>query len=368
MTVGYKPKLFLQIKKQAIVFVMVCFLLPNLNAQLNVGVQENLKKDITTIKVYNFSPHFKLVSDSLQVRIRHKKQPILGNTDASGDTLTFKPYWPLDRSLTYEVWWGGNIIKSIEAVNTTAISDARVIDVYPSVDQLPENLLKIYIRFSAPMSEGQSSKNIFLVKNGTDTIKRAFLELTPELWNADRTLLTLWIEPGRVKRDLGPNRLLGKAIERGHSYNLIISKSWRDAEGVALMENYVKYYTVGADDRVKPAITDWNFKTPEANSRQALSIYFKEPLDFILAQEVFMVKNGDTEIKGAIRLSSDGSSWQFIPQFNWEKGQYTISIESRLEDLAGNNLNRLFDVDLYNRTDNDSTMTSEVLEWDFEVH
>ena len=36
-----------------------------------------------------------------------------------------------------------------------------------------------------------------------------FLDLQPELWNAEGTVLTLWLDPGRIKRDLIPNKELG---------------------------------------------------------------------------------------------------------------------------------------------------------------
>jgi len=35
---------------------------------------------------------------------------------------------------------------------------------------------------------------------------------------------------------------------------------------------------------------------------------------------------------------------------NWNKGNYKLLIEAKLEDLAGNNLNRLFDTDITQAT------------------
>ena len=60
--------------------------------------------------------------------------------------------------------------------------------------------------FSQPMQEGVSAEHICLVKGEKDTLKNVFLDLQPELWNHDRTMLTLWLDPGRIKRDLQPNR------------------------------------------------------------------------------------------------------------------------------------------------------------------
>jgi hypothetical protein len=38
----------------------------------------------------------------------------------------------------------------------------------------------------------------------------------------------------------------------------------------------------------------------------------------------------------------------FIPEQNWSAGSYTLRILSKLEDLAGNNLNKVFDRDITN--------------------
>jgi hypothetical protein len=51
-------------------------------------------------------------------------------------------------------------------------------------------------------------------------------------------------------------------------------------------------------------------------------------------------------IKGEFENSDKGKVLLFTPVANWRPGRYILEIESRLEDLAGNNMNRLFDEDL----------------------
>ena len=43
-------------------------------------------------------------------------------------------------------------------------STTRVVQVYPSASEFPENQLKFYIEFSAPMSHGEAWKHIRLLK------------------------------------------------------------------------------------------------------------------------------------------------------------------------------------------------------------
>jgi hypothetical protein len=45
-------------------------------------------------------------------------------------------------------------------------------------------------------------------------------------------------------------------------------------------------------------------------------------------------------------VKEEESILYFVPPVAWKRGTYILETESRLEDMAGNNLNRLFDVDL----------------------
>ena len=49
---------------------------------------------------------------------------------------------------------------------------------------------------------------------------------------------------------------------------------------------------------------------------------------------------------GTIQIDNNESVIMFTPSIPWKPGQYFLEAESRLEDNAGNNLNRLFDMDL----------------------
>ena len=65
-------------------------------------------------------------------------------------------------------------------------------------------------------------------------IDRSILDLGAPLLSADGTLLTVWIEPGRQKRLLGPNRHLGSVFDIEQNYTLHISNTLKDAQGIAL--------------------------------------------------------------------------------------------------------------------------------------
>ena len=103
--------------------------------------------------------------------------------------------------------------------------------VYPSADVLPENLLKFYVHFSAPMGSGRSYEHIHLLDEANRPVDLPFLELAEELWSADLLRLTLLIDPGRIKREVKPLEDVGPALVAGRRYTLVISSGLRDAQG-----------------------------------------------------------------------------------------------------------------------------------------
>src|SRR5262249_56091734 len=76
--------------------------------------------------------------------------------------------------------------------------------VYPSRKELPENLLRFYFHFSAPMSRGDVYQYIRLLDAAGKPIEAPFLELEQELWDESGRRFTLLIDPGRIKRGLKP--------------------------------------------------------------------------------------------------------------------------------------------------------------------
>jgi len=328
---------------------MVGFALQDTLAQ-EVNLEQS-DAGITLVSVlFANTPQEELSESSLKVRLKGNHQPILGDFLVENNSISFKPYWALDKKLTYEVFWNDQLVKVILPNDSKNTPPTKVLTVYPTINVLPENLLKFYIHFSNKMSEAQSAKYITLLKNGKDTVRRAFLDLQPELWDKDNSLLTIWIEPGRLKRDLGPNRILGPTLEAGNDYSLIISKEWKNQKGMALVHDYVKRFEVIEADREYPKIKNWDIDIPKSHSNQPLNINFNEPLDYILAGEVIDIIGERKWMTGQINVFPDGRQWSFIPDEMWLPGNYTIRVKTKLEDLAGNNLNRLFDTDLMDKS------------------
>ena len=81
----------------------------------------------------------------------------------------------------------------------------------------------------------------------------------------------------------------------------------------------------------------------QVNSKKALKIIVNEQLDYGSLLDAFSIEYEDKQIDGNLSYNSKTKTINFTPFSNWNKGTYTIKLESQLEDVAGNNLLRLFD-------------------------
>lgn len=287
------------------------------------------------------------VADEVSVRLKESPHGIFGDFKIENNTIVFTPLIPFTRGFTYRIYRKEKLIGSIE-IPLPDISDApRVSAIYPSADTLPENTLKLYFTFSKPMRQGEALNHITLLKNNTDTVKNAFLNLKPELWNADGTILTLWFDPGRVKRDLQPNKRLGAPLQNAEHYTLVVSSDWKDTRGAALHLAHIKSFTTFGRDSESPKPDQWKIIPPAAETKDSLRILLNESLDYLLLRSAVLItdKHGD-EIKGVIKTKEDETELIFYPEVRWPTGTYFLMVENRLEDLAGNNLERPFDRDL----------------------
>jgi hypothetical protein len=220
--------------------------------------------------------------------------------------------------------------------------------IYPTIDSVPMNLLRMYIQFSAPMTVGDNAENhVRLLDEKGNVVDRAFLVAAggQELWDPDHTRMTIFFDPGRIKRDLKPHEALGLPLRTGHRYKLVVDSTMHDARGLALARGYVKQFQVGAVDRTMPTTTLWRISPPSAGTRDPLTIDLPEALDHALLSRMLKVLDGkNAPVGGTATSSNHDRRWTFIPAEPWPAGRYLIEVDTELEDLAGNNLRRPFDV------------------------
>ena len=292
--------------------------------------------------------------------IRKIDQPVGGKYTWDDDGILFVPAYPFAPGQTYHALFSPEAFSDkIESRNEPAhkkleLSFSIPIEksattsiefVYPQSATLPENLLRMYIYFSAPMMPGEAYDHIKLLREDGTPVEKAFLVVDQELWDAERKRFTLLFDPGRIKRDLKSNLDLGTPLREGETYHLVIDSTWRDIHGNALGKSIVKTFSVTRAVRSKMSPQNWKVSAPVAGALGDVIITFDRPVDYALALKYLSISCTSGYVKGRAEMVDD-THWKFTPDQPWKDGEYSISATPFLEDVAGNNLNNAFDLDL----------------------
>ena len=233
-------------------------------------------------------------------------------------------------------------------VRAAAVEAPRVTAVFPSGERVPANLLKLYVHFSRPMATGEVYRRIRLLDAGGDEVAHPFLELDEELWNRGGTRVTVFFDPGRVKRELRPNAEVGPALVAGETYTIDIDAAWPSADGVPLAGVHRRTLRVEDPDRTSPDPAAWSLTPPLAGTRDPLVLAFPEPLDHALLERLLWIRGPDNvEVDGEVRVGDRERVWSFRPVGSWAAGVHQLVVGSALEDLAGNSVDRLFEVEVF---------------------
>ncbi len=286
---------------------------------------------------------------------RASDTPVAGRYTVSGDVLRFTPLFPFDPGRQYEVRFHGagrgeaagrtGPLRATLAIPPGATSaPTHVTRVFPSADVVPENQLRMYIHFSAPMGRRGGLEHVTLLDEAGREVPDPFLPLEAELWNADRTRYTLFFDPGRQKRGILPNRELGPSLVAGRRYTLVIDRAWLDGNGQALDRPFSRTFRVGPPKLAPIDHAAWRIAPPAAGTRDPLRVEFPEPLDHGLLQRAIGVRRDGEAVVGEVRVEADETRWVLTPAETWRPGRYELVALPILEDPAGNRIGRAFEV------------------------
>jgi hypothetical protein len=285
--------------------------------------------------------------------------PLLGSYAMKGDTLTFQPRFPLQRGVLYRAVVHADKIPTADGENYAALektfrlprpdtAPTFVGHVYPTRDVLPENQLRFYVHFSAPMSRGDVYKYVRLLGPDGKPVELPFLELEQGLWDVSSQRFTLLVQPGRIKRGLVPREEMGPVLEAGKSYTLEISRDWPDAEGEPLKDTYRKTFRAGPPDETQPDPKTWKLQAPAAGQSEPLVVTFPKPLDHAMLERVLWVTgDGGRRVEGTVDVTDEETRWRFTPKEAWKAGAYDLVADTALEDPTGNSIAHPFEVDVF---------------------
>ena len=294
--------------------------------------------------------------DSVELDRALVMPPMAGSYTLLNRILTFQPKFPLQRGQRYRASFRVGdetpVVARHEVARGNTVPTTTVAHVYPSGDNLPENLLKFYLHFSAPMSRGHIYDYIHLMDEADQEVELPFLELDEELWDREMKRLTLFIDPGRIKRGVKPLEEIGPSLAEGKAFTLVIDAAWEDASGLPLAKDHEKAFRVGPVDRSVPDPKSWTWVLPEVETLGKLQLRFPEPMDHALSSRLIQVVDGKGEaVPGNVSMAEAEQVWGFEPESAWKAGDYRFRMVNTLEDLAGNQIGKPFEVDLFEEID-----------------
>ena len=253
--------------------------------------------------------------------------PVIGRYVVGDTAVEFHPMFPFDAGLAYTVRFdaarippssrvaeagsSGHSDRPVPIVRAVVALPAQdstpvttVVRSWPTSDVVSENLLRVYLQFSAPMSSQSSLGVVTLRDEQGREVPKAFLPLDIPLWDHGHTRYTLLFDPGRVKRGIVTHEQLGRAIRAGHAYTIEVSPAWRDAQGRRLRAPYQWHFRVAVADTTPIVPKGWHVLAPRAGSRDPLVVTFPKPLDYALLQSAVGVEQQDYTA-----LAGDVCSW-----------------------------------------------------------
>lgn len=296
------------------------------------------------------------------IKVKGGNNPVLGTYKIEENRILFIPRFLPDSKVIYSITFSSKSL--FERIGTKPEYQYELseevrfeipsvqplgIKLLPNSKTLPENILRVYLYFTSPMGF-QNPYNYLQLKDSTDQIiEDAFVEIPEGLWNSDRTRLTLLFHPGRVKRKVGPNRKKGPVFRSGGTYQLVVKKDLRDANGNSLLEDWKIHFTITDPIRTKMSIDEWQMTTSCQNNCY-LELKTDRLIDSEMMQRFLRIED---ENAGAIPFEIKNEIEQITIHSNQFKigSSYQLIVNPRLEDLCGNTFLNAFDYPIGQRED-----------------
>jgi hypothetical protein len=201
----------------------------------------------------------------------------------------------------------------------------------PEAETIPANTLRMYFMFDRPARGLVHQSEVKLVGPDGSEIKNAFMDFGQELWSPDGKRLTVFFDPGKIKRDVEAEGDAVSPLKEGKSYQIKLA-------------DYAHSFQVSPPvrERLNPKI--WKVIEPSSSSSQ-LEIKFDRVMDaaLLLDQiEVVETKSG-ARVSTTKKILTGGTGLIFLPRFKWRIGQYAVVASSILEDVSGNRMGESLD-------------------------
>jgi hypothetical protein len=242
-------------------------------------------------------------------------------------------------------------VLSLDLVSEAAAQppESPLIQVFPSSDVLPINLLRFHLRFARPVEVFDVNEHLRLV-DASDSMKQVvahpFLDLSDGLWSADGLTLTVLLHPGRIKSGLGARDTLGTALLAARSYELQIRSEIGLDEFFALKDEWRTLKRFSASEALGGSmdVAELSIEMPRADTRAALRIDLARIADQLAVENYVAVTDNDGTIVPIDVTTGHSEMTIFLsPLSPWRAGTYTIYFANEFEDVSGNRFDASFE-------------------------
>ena len=284
---------------------------------------------------------------------------VLGRYRVVKNRVAYTPRFLPDTKIPYLISFNHNALAELLSLPKLKKADSVVIDsvqyfqlqsapvsevqwTYPHINVLPENTLRMYIYFTAPMSFDNPLDYIDLYDQQGKVIENAFVEVPEGLWNQERTRLTLLFHPGRVKQEVGPNRIEGSILEEGKLFELRVSGRWNDANGSPLNSDYSKKFFVTKAKRQRLRKKDWVIESI-CKDECVLRLSTGDIPDIELFKKMVQIQDENAESLDFEYIAEANGSFILRSDALKKGSTLTMGINPKMEDISGNTFLNAFD-------------------------
>jgi hypothetical protein len=269
----------------------------------------------------------------------------------AGSDVNFVPRFPFVDGMTYVVEVAGQQPVRLLRPRVERAPNARVVAIRPSARELPCNVLRVYVWFSTPMSEGYAADHVAFVGQDGQPLEGLVLPGAYELWDPDHRRLTILMDPARIKRGL-PSGPVPYPLYPGGSFQIVVKREFADHRGAIMIKDASRHFRVVSPllGRVDPL--RWRIGAPRLGSVDALTLGFDRPLDHGLLLRCMRITDPEgAAVAGVVSVEEGEYSWRFVPTSPWGVGEHRCRVDPELEDVAGNSVSHVFDRDRSERAD-----------------
>jgi len=282
---------------------------------------------------------FVIIELDKQQQLPAKPRKVSGQIGLEDGRLVFTPDNSFTTGKTYRAIFqfdGKKLERDFYVRSLNAKSVAHVVNIYPSQPYLIQNLKRIYIEFSHPMTPGYARKNINFISEYGDTVRNVFKDITAEKWLQNGKLLRLDLDPIPYVKGPSWQDSLNKRFKFSQQYMLVIENEMRDTKGRKLTNDYQKRLTA-YHPYMSQAGNFGLIYTPKANEVDSVRLNAFRAHDILGLRDFVQITDKDGNvIVGEMEIQDYESSLIFTPKAPWEAEEYHLRVSSQLEDIAGN--------------------------------